>query len=646
MSINKFIRDLHDKRCTFSMTQEEVKDLELIVNHVVRDYLPQVIQQLPVNQNMIKIKDILDAGSYFEGTKIKNPNEFDFMVVVEQLSGDGIVLSKGCKPGYVRVGTSNQELWGYTDENQTEERSFQIAMLQFNMYIRYALELCTKLPPFRGKYGELHFKNIVSRGSPYKVFSYVNTASFTWRRYLKTREISKSCSNDYEIPLDSSTCGSAETEHVYSSKDNPGLNTGSGRITNFDNLSDVSDISENSCESITAHAYGTAHNDRNIIAGDMDEGTYDSLRSVGSDTYLNNLGFDLQVNTPGVNCKQEVDTSGSDDSDSDYSGDTFFNILLTEMDPNDIPVGELNTTGTVNQEFESAAILFDGSEFNLDIDLMTCCHQSFPSISKSLLISTQEPQLQLLKGNGCHIVLKPCGNETCEMNGTECRLVSYTASEQVTMRNISLMWKTVYRVLKYMFGFSEILGIDSYKLKTAVLHLNAKGSSQTVSEAFLEVLRFLLKSCYSNKMMCFFNSSLNVWNIDAYYRLLVKWELLLFIRIFEIIDHIPENEYNFEDLNGIVNAWIYSFCEGSHVSQILNFQKELFWTEFDMLCRQGNLFVEIMEVMHRTIFKCERFRGLRRSIKFNILKDVGKYFGWRLFTSVLKELLTVINHLP
>ncbi|VDI76144.1 Hypothetical predicted protein [Mytilus galloprovincialis] len=82
-SLDLYIQNLHDHQCIFQIPKNEVKEIEHFVIHIVKRFIPTTIKALNPNFTVL---EVVNAGRYFEHTKVKNPDEFDLMVVMRELS--------------------------------------------------------------------------------------------------------------------------------------------------------------------------------------------------------------------------------------------------------------------------------------------------------------------------------------------------------------------------------------------------------------------------------------------------------------------------------------------------------------------------------------------------------------------------------
>ena len=482
MALTKFVKFINDNECRFQLDLDEVKDLEDAVTYVFKRYLLETFNNCREFRGKYSISEIINAGSYFEQTKIKLPDEFDFMVVFQELSDPSSkMISKGCRKGYVNVKTTGQIGWGRAYSEQTPEQTFEIAMLGFNACLRKVLELTKDDIIYEGKRGCLLFEKIVARGKPYKIFSHVQTAYFKWHK-IRAHEQTAGCNKTGDFPIPEKT---------------------------------------------------------------------------------------LQLEEEGM---------------------------------------------------------------DIDVDLMTCCHVDLNTLEEFLDI--RPTLLPLLAPHGCHIILKSCDNDVCVENGTECRLVSYTKLEQQQMRDLHVSWKTIYRVIKWIFQYSEHLGIDTYKLKTAVLHLSHKRPTTELDHGIVELIQYLNACAKKNKMAGFFNPSLNVWNIPIYFEKYAKWELLALDQILKTMETTPESEYNAREFYGILNVWMIEFNTLPNVLPLHYLEKSTSPSKWQLFCDQGSTFEDIIKKLSVRLSKYQRYRRLAFRLKIHLLNDVVYFLFQRMYVKI------------
>lgn len=120
MSLNKFLHILHETSCNFKLPVSEVRDVESAVREAVSTILEKgralkvdhgrsIYNLAGISKDegetytygeLFKIEEILPVGSFYEGTKICAPKEFDFNI---KLNVGEISINQGCRPGRVQV---------------------------------------------------------------------------------------------------------------------------------------------------------------------------------------------------------------------------------------------------------------------------------------------------------------------------------------------------------------------------------------------------------------------------------------------------------------------------------------------------------------------------------------------------------------
>lgn len=96
----KFLERVYKEKCIFQLDPEELKDIENKTFQILRDILDNVGRANPA----FKIGKIIKSGSIYEGTKVGPPDEFDFMIIFENLSrNETIELQKGCTPCFQKI---------------------------------------------------------------------------------------------------------------------------------------------------------------------------------------------------------------------------------------------------------------------------------------------------------------------------------------------------------------------------------------------------------------------------------------------------------------------------------------------------------------------------------------------------------------
>ena len=100
---NKRLRELY-KEAQFDREHQEVKEIEETVRHLVQEITESIAEKDPLFTNTI-----LESGSFYEDLKVEGPNEFDFMICLEELSKPGVCAIRAIPlrpvqdPGYVHV---------------------------------------------------------------------------------------------------------------------------------------------------------------------------------------------------------------------------------------------------------------------------------------------------------------------------------------------------------------------------------------------------------------------------------------------------------------------------------------------------------------------------------------------------------------
>ena len=86
MALNRYLTSLDRTRAKFDASASEVADIESAVVQVCYRILEEVYEL----DNRFKTSRVLKTGSFYDGTKISEPNEFDLMAVNEELSRPGL----------------------------------------------------------------------------------------------------------------------------------------------------------------------------------------------------------------------------------------------------------------------------------------------------------------------------------------------------------------------------------------------------------------------------------------------------------------------------------------------------------------------------------------------------------------------------
>ncbi|XP_053389024.1 uncharacterized protein LOC128552053 [Mercenaria mercenaria] len=104
-----FFRDILKKRIDFQMSSDEVTDIISAVEFLVRI----IVTAVSSNVIWLPFSRIVKVGSMAEGTSVGSPDEFDYLVVLEQ---KGVEVSRSCeqKRGYAHIKVTDphlQRIW-------------------------------------------------------------------------------------------------------------------------------------------------------------------------------------------------------------------------------------------------------------------------------------------------------------------------------------------------------------------------------------------------------------------------------------------------------------------------------------------------------------------------------------------------------
>ncbi|XP_062566281.1 uncharacterized protein LOC134228628 isoform X3 [Saccostrea cucullata] len=95
-----FLRYIYRQRCVIPMSEAD----KLTIEPGIRQMLGHLVQKVGEKNPVFKISDIISSGSFYEGTKIGNFDEFDFMVILKIFSEpDRINIQKGCSDWYTKL---------------------------------------------------------------------------------------------------------------------------------------------------------------------------------------------------------------------------------------------------------------------------------------------------------------------------------------------------------------------------------------------------------------------------------------------------------------------------------------------------------------------------------------------------------------
>lgn len=84
-----FLQHVLKNHCEFQVEADRTStdEIESGIKLVTHDIIKRIEKTAPE----FKVSDIIPNGSSYEGTKNEAPNEFDFMLILEKLSGSGKV---------------------------------------------------------------------------------------------------------------------------------------------------------------------------------------------------------------------------------------------------------------------------------------------------------------------------------------------------------------------------------------------------------------------------------------------------------------------------------------------------------------------------------------------------------------------------
>ncbi|XP_063427470.1 uncharacterized protein LOC134710977 [Mytilus trossulus] len=94
-----FLKHHFRDQCQIRQKEAEIVAIESAVHELIH----KILQLVEEECSWFKISRILPSGSFYEGTKIGNLDEFDYMIVLQALSQDDIELQDGCSPWYKRI---------------------------------------------------------------------------------------------------------------------------------------------------------------------------------------------------------------------------------------------------------------------------------------------------------------------------------------------------------------------------------------------------------------------------------------------------------------------------------------------------------------------------------------------------------------
>lgn len=97
-----FVNYINETLCEFQIEADRVatSDIEAGIRTIIKDILDAIKETVPT----FEMSDVIPTGSFYEGTKIGAPDEFDFMIALKQLTGpDKLNLHRGCSDWYPQI---------------------------------------------------------------------------------------------------------------------------------------------------------------------------------------------------------------------------------------------------------------------------------------------------------------------------------------------------------------------------------------------------------------------------------------------------------------------------------------------------------------------------------------------------------------
>lgn len=124
MSLGKFLNEIYTKKCDIkhkyssqivSDVESSVKELLWRIIHKghklkVKDIFKNsdLVKTESTFQDLFPISEFIPVGSYYENTKVGDPFEFDFMLLIDI---DDLQIEQGCGPGLVKVKRQQSSDW-------------------------------------------------------------------------------------------------------------------------------------------------------------------------------------------------------------------------------------------------------------------------------------------------------------------------------------------------------------------------------------------------------------------------------------------------------------------------------------------------------------------------------------------------------
>lgn len=124
MALENFLDDVYNNKCKIRklFTEKELSDIESSVRELVWTILSKAkskkihdLLKLDTHEqvsatfgDIFPISKLIPVGSFYEGTRIGNPFEFDFMMLIDI---NDLEIGKGCGPGLYKISRPKNKHW-------------------------------------------------------------------------------------------------------------------------------------------------------------------------------------------------------------------------------------------------------------------------------------------------------------------------------------------------------------------------------------------------------------------------------------------------------------------------------------------------------------------------------------------------------
>ena len=101
--LQEFLESIEQEHVVIKRPAEEIDDIRSAIEEMVHNILIKMGEEDPrfkdINQDLLKV------GSFYGKTKIKEPDEFDYLVVLDKLNPDEVTLKEDCEthPGFRHI---------------------------------------------------------------------------------------------------------------------------------------------------------------------------------------------------------------------------------------------------------------------------------------------------------------------------------------------------------------------------------------------------------------------------------------------------------------------------------------------------------------------------------------------------------------